>query len=465
MTKLICWALGVLLAAGPLPCLADHPANTGVLDRYVGTKDPAYSFKQRAAVTLGKVQLHELELVSQQWQGERWVHRLLILKPGNLTRPKQAALIVAGGSWRGDEPPLINAGEIPKEAKLFLPVVEQLGSVIAVVTRVPFQPMLDGRKEDDLIAYTMDRYIETGNEDWPLLLPMVKSAVAAMDATQAYSANTWDVPIERFTVTGASKRGWTTWLTAATDKRVNAIVPIVIDVLNMQPQMQHQVDAWGKPSRMIHPYTELNIIDRFDSPRGQSLLSIVDPYAYRDRLVNIPKTILLGTNDAYWPVDAANVYWDGLPGNKTLSYAPNAGHNMKTGIMQVVGGLIATHTAAADGQTLPQPTWHITHNDKACTFRVTTKSPVKSATLWWADSDTRDFRHARWQSRPVPTAADPITADIPRPTAGFRAAYLSLTYPDMPVGMQSCTQITVFAHTPQADPDTHHTPPPQTPPN
>jgi PhoPQ-activated pathogenicity-related protein len=398
------------------------------------------------------VELRELELVSQRWQGERWVHRLLIIKPGEVTRPKQAVLIVAGGSWRGEEEPLIGEGKMPKEARLFLPAAEQLGSVIAVVTRVPFQPMFDGRKEDDLIAFTMDRYLETGDDGWPLLLPMVKSAVSAMDATQAYAAEQWDIRIEHFTVTGASKRGWTTWLTAAVDERVNAIAPIVIDVLNMQAQMAHQADTWGEPSLMIRPYTELNIIDRFDSPRGQSLLSIVDPYAYRERLRAVRKTILLGTNDPYWPVDAANMYWDGLAGAKSLLYAPNSGHDMGRGLLQVVGGLIATHRAAADGSALPEPAWRITPNDGACVFDVTSASPPSAASLWWADSASRDFRQAVWQTRPITSADERVTTDVPRPVSGYRAAYVALTYPDMPAGLQFCTQIAVIAKDRASDP-------------
>ncbi len=38
--------------------------------------------------------------------------------------------------------------------------------------------------------------------------------------------------IEKFMVAGASKRGWTTWTTAAVDKRVIAAIPIVMDMAN-----------------------------------------------------------------------------------------------------------------------------------------------------------------------------------------------------------------------------------------
>jgi PhoPQ-activated pathogenicity-related protein len=46
-------------------------------------------------------------------------------------------------------------------------------------------------------------------------------------------------------VAGASKRGWTTWLTPAVDKRVRAIVPIVLDILNIVPNINHHWQAYG----------------------------------------------------------------------------------------------------------------------------------------------------------------------------------------------------------------------------
>jgi len=124
--------------------------------------------------------------------------------------------------------------------------------------RIPNQPLYDGRKEDALIAYTFDQYLSTGDTTWPLLFPMVKSAVRGMDTVQALARQDFGQKINRFLVTGASKRGWTTWLSAAVDPRVKAIAPIVIDMLNMKVQTQWAAKMYGRQSEEIEDYTSYN---------------------------------------------------------------------------------------------------------------------------------------------------------------------------------------------------------------
>ena len=52
-----------------------------------------------------------------------------------------------------------------------------------------------------------------------------------MDAVTEFAGQK-NYKVEKFMVAGASKRGWTTWTTAAVDKRVFAAVPIVMVSLN-----------------------------------------------------------------------------------------------------------------------------------------------------------------------------------------------------------------------------------------
>jgi PhoPQ-activated pathogenicity-related protein len=146
-----------------------------------------------------------------------------------------------------------------------------------------------------------------------------------MDAVQTWAQEHHLQKIERFVVAGASKRGWTTWLTGAVDARVAAVAPIVFDALNMNAQTDWAQKVYGRQSQKTSDYTKLNLVQQMDSPPMQKLCSWVDPYSYRARY-RVPKLVLLGTNDPYWTVDSLRHYWDELPEPKLVFQTPNGGH-------------------------------------------------------------------------------------------------------------------------------------------
>jgi PhoPQ-activated pathogenicity-related protein len=294
--------------------------------------------------------------------------------------------------------------------------------VAAVVSKVPNQPLYEGRKEDALIAYTFDRYLKTGDKTWPLLFPMVKSAVRAMDAVQEFAQHEHQQKIEKWVVGGASKRGWTTWLTGAVDPRVQAIAPMVIDTLNMKVQTDWAAKMYGKQSEKIHDYTDLGLIDKMDSPGMAELRGWVDPYSYRERYT-MPKLILIGSNDPYWTVDSLRHYWTDLPGPKLVYQTPNAGHDLGGG-KEALQTLAAFFQMIADGHELPQMDWKIEYRDRA-NLSLKVNEQAKAVRLWTTESPDRDFRNDRWTSREldIKPGSSRALAEIESPPAGYRAFF------------------------------------------
>src|SRR5690606_36031181 len=114
---------------------------------------------------------------------------------------------------------------------------------------------------------------------WPLLFPMVKAATKAMDAVQEFSEQVLDHEVREFLISGASKRGWVTWLSAATgDSRIRAIAPMVIDVLNMPVNLKYQMESYGEYSEQIQDYVKLGIVQGIGTESGRKLATMIDPY-------------------------------------------------------------------------------------------------------------------------------------------------------------------------------------------
>lgn len=330
------------------------------------------------------------------------------MRPASVRNPDIALLFVTGDGKIDDNFDLLNM------------LAERAGAVAAAINRIPNQPLYDGRKEDALIAFTFDQYLQTGDKTWPLLFPMVKSAVRGMDAVQALARQSFRQKIDRFVVTGASKRGWTTWLSAAVDPRVKAIAPIVIDMLNMKVQTQWAQKMYGRQSEEIKDYTDYRITERMDDPRMVELRSWVDPYSYRSRYT-LPKLLLLGTNDPYWVVDSLRNYWSELRDPKLVYQTPNAGHDLGGGD-EAKKTLAAFFQMTADRQRLPKMTWKFKTDAGTASVEVKLSQPALAFKLWTANSSDRDFRDDTWSSIDLhPESQTRVLANVQTPEHGFRA--------------------------------------------
>lgn len=413
-------AVEAVAAADAVSAAEAAPAVDGLLSDYVQAPDASFDWKLRQRAALDEAECLELTLTSQTWRGIPWRHQLFLIKPDTLTDSSRVILLISGGSWRPElaEPP--PAGQqLPGEVQLLARVARQVGTIAAVLKHVPQQPMFNGMVEDEIISYTFEQCIRTRDFTWPLLLPMVKSATRGMDAVQQCCQTEWNCSPDRFTVTGASKRGWTTWLVSAVDARVEALAPMVIDVLNMGPQMQHQLFSFGRYSEQIEEYTRRGIQRQMTSSLGQALTRLVDPYSYRKALTQ-PKLILLGTNDRYWPLDALNLYWDGLSGEKHVVYVPNRGHKLDDP-ERVLGSLAAFHRQAMGKLKLAALDWTLEEGPPGVQLTIVSDVEPAQVTAWTAAAPTRDFRDAKWEAHPLQKDGSGWKFQLPRPAQGFAA--------------------------------------------
>ena len=403
------------------------------LDRYVEAPDASFRYELVNTIRAGTVTAHVLDMVSQNWLTEvevdrtEWRHWLTILQPERIGT-STGLLYITGGA-NGSRPP-----STPDAA--LAAIAAETGAVVAELRMVPNQPLRFAgeertRTEDSLIAYTWDRFLKTGDERWPARLPMTKAAVRAMDAITAFCAGpqVGGVRVDRFVVAGASKRGWTTWTTAAVDRRVIAIMPMVIDLLNIEPSFIHHWRAYGFWAPAVQDYVDMDLMRWLGKPEMRALMEIEEPYEYRSRLA-MPKYIINSTGDQFFLPDSSQFYFDDLPGEKYLRYVPNTDHSLQT--PDVLLGMTSWFQAILTCTPRPRFYWKVDRGEGM--IRLRTIDAPAEVKLWQASNPkARDFRlmtiGRAWTSAPVGGENGVYLATVPKPEQGWTAFFLELTYP------------------------------------
>ena len=386
-------------------------------------------------------------LTSQCWNPDgavyddyvEWIHAVTIVTPEHKVSDK-ALLFIDGGSR--------NSVAVVEEMVEYIAVLT--GTTVVHVKNIPSQPIffneevippgeednfsdedfrLRRRTEDAIIAYSYRQYIESyrdtdgdANAEWPLLFPMAKAAVKAMDMTEEILGGLDEpVPVDSFVVSGGSKRGWTTWMAGAVDERVSAVAPLVINVLNMVDHLVHHRAAYGYWSPAIYDYAQEQVFDEMMPatpdepvlPEAQRLLDYVDPYQYALRgRYPMPKFMLNATGDEFFVPDTAELYYHDLEQDAHLCYVPNVGHGMGdldpemdiTDPSNPLGMFLAWYMAVTQDQPLPRFTYSFEENGA---IRLSADPDSKpTVRLWHATQPVpglRDFRnhmlpHGAWTS-------------------------------------------------------------------
>lgn len=418
-----------LALAAALPLAAAETA----LDRYVRKPDPTYKYELVRTIPGRGYTTYVVNLTSQTWRTPAevtpavWKHWLTIVKPDQVSGPI-GYLFLTGGSITADAP--------SKPGAMYVETALATHTVTAELRGIPNEPLRFAgedreRTEDQIIAYTWKNFLLTGDETWPLRLPMTKAAVRAMDTISAFLAapERGSVKVEKFVVSGGSKRGWTTWVTAAVDPRVVAIVPASIDTLNVVPNFIHHWKVYGYWSPAVKDYDDNGIMDWMGTKEYAALMRIEDPYSYRDRLT-LPKFMLQAAGDQYFLPDSSRYYFDGLKGEKYLRYVPNADHSLKNTDAQE--SLIAFYETIAKGSPRPRFTWTFETNGD---IRVGAQDKPSSVKLWQATNpDHRDFRletlGPAYHSTDLQGSGSVWVAHVAAPAKGWTAYFVEMTWPN-----------------------------------
>ena len=136
----------------------------GDLAGYVARPEAEAKWSVKTTTEFGGCEVVQLELTSQVWEGIPWQHDLVIFRPKDAPPSDMVFLLNNGGKAKPTG--------LPYGAML----AQKTRCTVALLLGIPNQPLFDGKREDDLIAETFVRYLETGDAAWPLLFPMVKSA-------------------------------------------------------------------------------------------------------------------------------------------------------------------------------------------------------------------------------------------------------------------------------------------------
>ncbi|MBC2884473.1 PhoPQ-regulated protein [Ochrobactrum sp. CM-21-5] len=421
--------------AFPLPCYVEKLNRTPL----------QYSLEKTEK--LDTVEHRRYRMVSQEWSPKglvapkQWVHDVNIAIPEK-PRTERALLFISGGSNNTETGEPVISDDLPPAS--LAEIARNTNTIAVSVNFIPnqaleFEPDKIPAVEDHAIARSWNLFLNNPQEMqlMPLQFPMAAAASRAISLSEQELAH-WN--IHKFVVSGMSKRGWTTWLTALVDKRVEAIAPFVIDVPNLIQGLKHIYRSYGDNWPIaLGPYLEQNIDNRITSPNFRKLAKLIDPFEYLDTQyrsrLTIPKYVVNASGDDFFVPDGTHNYFDAMPGEKSLRIAPNSSHE------GIKGFAVQTLTPFLNRLQANKPLPKIEATPHEQALHISFSEKPEKVRRWTAvNPDSRDFRYAcgiRYEEAPL-DAAMSTSVKLHTPEKGWEATYVEATFAD---GFVASTQV------------------------
>ncbi len=382
------------------------------------------------------------QLISQSWSPEekvlpaKWQHHVSLFIPDD-ARSSRALVIVNNGTSHGSEQSA-PTGPTDFTTATLAAIAQATGTIVISVSDIPNQYLVyqnDGlpRREDDSVARSWALFLDAPEKQltMPLHIPMAAAVSQAMTLAQR-ELKSWK--IERFIVSGVSKRGWTAWLAAIADKRIEAIAPFVIDLLGTDESLRHMYQSYGGNWPVaFFPYYKERIDEKINTAAFSSLMKIYDPLqylgsVYEERL-HIAKYIINASGDDFYVPDNSKFYYDRLPEQKVLRVVPNSDHY---GIKKFTEQSLITFVKRIQ-KSVAVPT--VSAHLQAQTLTARFSEPPVRVMLWTAINPlSRDFRYAcgiRYSASPVSlTATGAAEIPLSTPAVGWQAAFIEVIFSD-----------------------------------
>ncbi|MFG0410360.1 PhoPQ-activated protein PqaA family protein [Pseudomonas sp. FYR_11] len=409
--------------------------------------EPGYAFRR-------------LQMVSQSWAPEpvveprRWQHDVELHIPHNAV-PGKALLVVNNGVRHGP-------AQTPDYARDALREVAMKTQMAVVMVSdapnqyVTFSDASEPLREDDAVAHTWAHALRgAAAPELPLHVPMAAAASRAMDLA-VKELQLQGLTVNQFIITGASKRGWSAWLTALADERVMAIVPSVIDVADTSAMLAGLRKRYGGNWPLaLAPYQQAGVLQQLGTAPFDKLMAMMDPMQYLDedgQRLAIPKYLVSASGDDFFAPDPVTDYQQRLPGQTSLRVLPNSDHG---GVRHaVISTLVPALVRLRDEKPLPSVRASAGEQPGQTLFELSER-PV-AVTVWTAtNSQDRDFRYAcgvRYQAEAL-APSQRFMLQRPMPAVGWQAQFVEAKFAD---GFIATSAVSVVPQAYPEHPPTDH---------